>query len=232
MCSSDLKLTAVLFASETLYPWQRALVEEVFGCRSCSLYGMAEHVVIGGECELSHAYHCMPQYGITEVDPKTGEISGTGFLNHAHPFVRYKTNDVATPPVGSGCPKCGREYFPVLPDVEGRLQDFVVTPDGESFGACVLTFPFKQRRTIGRVQIVQESLDRVILRAAPVDSWITDGFQTELAMAHAGLRQILGQGVVIRDEMIPLEECTYGKFQFIVSHLPREIRCYDGSMGH
>ncbi|MEN6337235.1 MAG: hypothetical protein ABFE01_23505 [Phycisphaerales bacterium] len=226
----DLRLTAILFASETLYPWQRALAEEVFGCRSCSFYGLAEHTVIGGECELSHAYHCTPQYGITEVDPKTGEITGTGFLNHAHPFIRYKTNDVATLPISSGCPKCGRSYFPVLPDVEGRLQDFVVAPDGASFGACVLTFPFKHRRAIGRVQIVQEAFDRVILRTAPVGMQVTRQFETELAEAHAGLQHILGPGVTIRDEMIPPEECAgQGKFRFVVSHLPREIRCFDGS---
>jgi phenylacetate-CoA ligase len=227
----DLRLTGILFASETLYPWQRALAEEVFRCRSCSFYGLAEHVVIAGECESSHAYHCTPQYGITEVDPQTGAITATGFLNHAHPFVRYKTADVATLPVGNGCTRCGRHYFPVLPDIEGRLQDFVVTPEGVSLGACVLTFPFKQRRAIGRVQIVQEAFDRVTLRAAPVGGDAAGQFETELAEAHAGLQRILGQNVTIRREMIPPEECTgQGKLRFVVSHLPREVRCYDGSM--
>lgn len=228
----DLKLTAVLFASETLYPWQRTLVEDVFACRSYSFYGLAEHVVIGGECESSHAYHCMPQYGITEVDPQTGEIAATGFLNHAHPFVRYKTADIATLPVADRCPQCGRNYHPVLPDVEGRLQDFVVTPEGAAVGSCVLTFPFKHRRTIGRVQIVQEAFDRVILRAAPVDGNVRGEFEKELAEAHTGLQRILGAGVTIRNEMIPQDECTsQGKLRFVVSHLPREVRCYDGSMG-
>jgi len=227
---ADLGLAAILFASETLYPWQRVLAEEVFGCRSCSFYGLAEHVAIAGECESSHAYHCTPQYGITEVDPKTGEITATGFLNHAHPFIRYKTADIATLPTADGCPKCGRNYFPVLPDVEGRLQDFVVTPEGVSLGACVLTFPFKQRRAIGRVQIVQEAFDRVILRAAPVGDDAAGPFKTELAEAHAGLQRILGEGVAIRNEMIPPEECVgQGKLRFIVSHLPREVRCFDGS---
>ena len=92
----DLKLTAILFASETLYPWQRTLAEDVFACPSYNFYGLAEHVVIGGECEHSHAFHCMPQYGVTEVDPRTGEITGTGFLNYVHPFIRYKTADVAS----------------------------------------------------------------------------------------------------------------------------------------
>ncbi|MGE5293761.1 MAG: phenylacetate--CoA ligase family protein [Solirubrobacterales bacterium] len=224
-----LRLTALLFASETLYPWQRTLVEQVFGCRSYNFYGLAEHVVIGGECESSPSFHCMPQYGITEIDPRTGEVTGTGFLNYAHPFVRYKTADVATQPTGSGCPRCGRNYFPVLADVEGRLQDFVLTPEGVPICSCVMTFPFKQRRTIGRVQIVQETLDRVILRSAPVGE-ATAQYEAELAEAHAGLQHILGEGVTIRREAIPSEECMGpGKLRFILSHLPREIRCYDGN---
>ena len=224
----DLKLTAILFASETLYPWQRALVEEVFACRSYNFYGLAEHVVIGGECEHSRAFHCMPQYGVTEVDPQTGEITGTGFLNHVNPFVRYKTADIASVPVGRGCDKCGRPYDPILPDVEGRLQDFVVTPEGRAVGHCMMTFPFKESHTIGRVQLVQESLDHVTVRTAPVDDSNPRQFADDLAHARDILRQMLGDGVTIRMEPIPPEECAApGKLRFIVSHLPQDVRCYD-----
>jgi phenylacetate-CoA ligase len=228
----DLRLTALLFASETLYPWQRTRAEEVFQCRSYNFYGLAEHVAIAGECEADPAFHFMPQYGITEVDPQTGELTGTGFLNHAHPFVRYRTADVAALPPAARCAKCGRQGQPILSDIQGRLQDFVVTPEGTPFCHCVLTFPFKQKRTIGRVQIVQESYDRVILRAAPVDDQALREFTTEIGLAHQDLQRILGAGVSIRDEMIPPDERTGpGKFRFIVSHLPGDVRCYNRNPG-
>jgi phenylacetate-CoA ligase len=228
----DLGLTALLYASETLYPWQRALAEEVFQCRSYNFYGLAEHVAIAGECEASPAFHFLPQYGITEVDPQTGEITGTGFLNHAHPFVRYRTGDVAARPIATRCEKCGRECRPILPDIQGRLQEFVVTPEGTPLCHCVLTFPFRQRRTMSRVQIVQESLDRVILRTAPVDDRNLRQFTDELGMAHRDLQRILGASVSIRNERIPAEECVGpGKFRFIVSHLPGNVRCYDRNPG-
>jgi phenylacetate-CoA ligase len=218
---TDLKLTAVLFASEALYPWQRTLVEDVFACRTYNFYGLAEHVAIAGECEVSHAFHCVPQYGITELDPQTGEIAGTGFLNHAHPFIRYKTTDVAALPAGSGCEKCGRHYWPVLPDIEGRLQDFIVTPEGLSISSCTLAFPFDGRKTISRVQIVQESLDRVILRTAPINEESPRLFSKELGLARNGLQRILGNNVTIKDERISPQECASAeKFRFIVSHLP------------
>jgi phenylacetate-CoA ligase len=224
----DLGLTALLYASETLYPWQRSLAEEVFQCRSYNFYGLAEHVAMAGECEAGRAFHFLPQYGITEVDPQTGEITGTGFLNHAHPFIRYRTGDVAALPAWTRCAKCGRECQPVVSDIQGRLQDFVVTPEGTPLCHCVLTFPFKQRRTIGRVQLVQESVDRVVLRAGPVDDKDMRRFTAELAMAYADLQRILGAGVSLRQELIPAEEgLGPGKFRFIVSHLPDRVRCYD-----
>ncbi len=226
----DVTLTAILFASETLYPWQRTLAEDVFACPSYNFYGLAEHVVIGGECEHSHAFHCMPQYGITEVDPQTGEIAGTGFLNYVNPFIRYKTADVACVPVGRGCPQCGRQYYPVLQDVEGRLQDFIVTPEGASIGHCLLTFPFKESHTIGRVQIVQEAIDRVTLKTAPVDERHMQAFEKDMGHAIDVLQKMLGDSVSIRNEMIPPDEdAGSGKLRFIVSNLPENLRCYSAN---
>jgi phenylacetate-CoA ligase len=225
--SVHLRPTAVLFASETLYPWQRALVEEVFSCRSYNFYGLAEHVAMAGECESGTTLHFVPQYGITEIDAQTGEIIGTGFLNHANPFVRYRTGDIASLPAAGDCPKCGRRYFPVLRGIDGRRQDFVVTPEGLSIGGCVLTFPFRESRTISRVQIVQEAFDRIILRAAPVEDSNGARFIEELMVARKGLQTILGQSMTITSELISSDEWAGpGKPLFIVSHLPQELPCY------
>jgi phenylacetate-CoA ligase len=224
----DLALSAVLFASENLYPWQTRLVEEVFGCRSYNFYGLAEHAVIAGQCEASESLHCLPQYGVAEIDPETREIVGTGFLNYAHPFIRYKTGDITGQPITEGCRKCGRQYFPVIGGVEGRVQDFVVTPDGLSIGCCVLTFPFRESRTISRVQIEQETVDRVILRAAPVDNGNAGQFIEELSGAHKALQKILGNRMTICDERTCLDEWPcHGKPRFIVSHVASDPGCRD-----
>ena len=162
------------------------------------------------------------------MDPQTGEIAGTGFLNYVNPFVRYKTADIASLPVGRGCEQCGRQYYPIVSEIEGRLQDFIVTPDGRSIGHCLMTFPFKESHTIGRVQVVQESLDHVTVRTAPVDDSNLRQFADDLAHAHEVLQGMLGSGVAIKFEPIPPEECAGpGKLRFIVSHLPDNLRCYD-----
>ena len=108
------KLEAVLLASETVYDWERDLIEEIFNCRTFAHYGLAEHVVLAAECEKSSSYHCVPQYGVTEVDPETHEILGTGFLNYINPIIRYRTTDVSLSPLSLGCESCGRDYFPII----------------------------------------------------------------------------------------------------------------------
>jgi len=151
-------------------------------------------------------------------------------LNHAHPFIRYRTGDIAALPARRGCEKCGRSYYPVVSAIEGRLQDFVVTPEGIPLNCCTLTFPFKPRKTIARIQIVQESVDRVVLRTAPADETNLRPYLEELAVARSILQQILGKDMTITEERISPEECANpGKLRFVVSHLPHEVRCYDGS---
>jgi phenylacetate-CoA ligase len=222
----NLDLRAILFSSETVYPWQRAIAEGVFACRTCSLYGMAEQIVLAGDCEGGRDYHFVPQYGITEIDPQTGEIIGTGFLNHAQPFLRYRTWDVATLPARCGCERCGRQYYPIVSEIEeGRVQDFVITPEGIPLSSCTLMLPFNPSRTIACVQIVQESVDRVVLRTAPVDKTNPGPYSEELAAARRGLQQMLGKDVTIRQESIsPEEYAGSGELRFVVSHLPQETR--------
>ncbi len=63
---------AVLCGSENLYPWQRDLLTEVFGCRVFSWYGNSEQTVLAGECEESTHYHIFPEYGIVELIGRDG----------------------------------------------------------------------------------------------------------------------------------------------------------------
>lgn len=139
-CSDDFpRPTALLCASEGFAPGQREYLESVFRARCYSWYGMTEKVVLAGECEHSSHYHCFPQYGITEIEEAhgritsepgaTGEIVGTGFLNHAMPFIRYKLQDFATI-IGDFCPQCRRHHL-LLGEVSGhRIQDVIVGKSG------------------------------------------------------------------------------------------------------
>jgi phenylacetate-CoA ligase len=125
---------AILCSSESLYPWQRTLIGEVFQTRIFDLYGHTERAVLASECEVSSKYHVSPEYGLMELIDNNGvqindsnmmgEIVATGFNNFAMPFIRYRTMDLAVP-FNEQC-RCGRNYR-LLEKIEGRIQDFIIT---------------------------------------------------------------------------------------------------------
>ena len=96
---------AILCGAENLYPWQRDLLTEAFGCRVFSWYGNSEQTVLAGECEESTRYHIFPEYGIVELigqdgqpveEPGAmGEVVSTNLTNYICPLIRYRTMDVA-----------------------------------------------------------------------------------------------------------------------------------------
>jgi len=217
------RFRAVLFASEAVYDWEREIVREVFECREFAFYGQTEHVVIAAECEYSSCYHCIPQYGITEIDPDTYEIIGTGFLNYANPFIRYRTTDIASMPISSRCEKCGRNYFPVFAKVEGRLEDFIITPEGTLIAPAIITHPFKDLKTVKDTQIVQKDLDLVVVRAVPWAGKDSQALQAELRQLCQDLQIILGKSVQVKWEIVEeIERTTSGKFKWIVSEVSRD----------
>jgi phenylacetate-CoA ligase len=213
-------LTAVLFASETVYPWQRELVQDVFQCRVFSHYGITEKAVLAAECEQTDYYHCIPQYGITEIDPDTKEIIGTGFLNYATPFIRYRTTDIASKPISLICETCGRSYYPVFAKVEGRIEDFIVSSEGAQISPAIITHPFKDLTTIRDTQIVQKDVNLVMIRAVPKDAVDSEAMSRELKQLSQDLQAIIGESVQVRWEIAEeIERSNSGKFKWIVSEV-------------
>jgi phenylacetate-CoA ligase len=226
--SVPFRLKAVLFASEAIYPWETEIVEEIFSCRIFSFYGMAEHVVIAGQCEGTYDYHCIPQYGITEIDPKTKEIIGTSFLNYVNPFIRYRTTDIASEPIHSGCSECGRQYSPVFPGVEGRIGDFIISPKGVLVSPMVITRHFSQEfkvfETIKNTQIVQKSLDHIKLRVVCWDNCDQNVLEAELKQICQGLQNILDFDKKIETEIVESEQLFKpGKFKWIISDVSKDF---------
>jgi phenylacetate-CoA ligase len=132
-----IRFTAIFLESETLFPWQRELVESVFQSPVFAGYGMTERVADAVECPAHSGYHENMEYGILELldadnQPITepgvvGRVVGTGFDNDCMPLVRYETEDLAT--YASGDCVCGRKS-PRLCSMVGRIRDFVVSRSG------------------------------------------------------------------------------------------------------
>lgn len=132
-------IQGLLLESENVYEEDRAAAEELFQVRYFSSYGHSEKLVMAAECEHSTKYHVFPTYGYCELideagDPVTtpgeeGEIVGTGFINRAMPFIRYRTGDYATY-ASEACTDCGRNHL-VIEKIRGHnTMECLVARDG------------------------------------------------------------------------------------------------------
>ncbi|WP_261598205.1 phenylacetate--CoA ligase family protein [Methanoculleus formosensis] len=215
---------AILCGSENLYPWQRDLLTEVFGCRVFSWYGNSEQTVLAGECEESTRYHIFPEYGIVELIGRDGrpvrapggmgEVVTTGLINPICPLIRYRTMDVAV--LGADACSCGRAY-PLLEKVEGRLQEFIVTKNRRLVSMTAVNMHSDIFDNVAQFQFHQEREGEALLRIVKKTGYgdrDTDRILRELERKFEG-----DVDVTIRfvDE---IPRTRRGKYQFLIQELP------------
>jgi phenylacetate-CoA ligase len=209
---------AVFTSSETLLPAQRERIEKATGARVADRYAHSELAVSASECPEGRL-HLDTEMCAIEVDAHErgegwmrGEVLATGFANRAMPLLRYRTGDVATLRTGARCP-CGRER-PWLEAVDGRIEDYVVTPDGRRIGR--MDHVFKDALLVKEAQIRQPAPDRLRVLVVP-----HPGFDQEARRAlEAEFRSRVGAAMRIEIESvaaIPRE--PNGKFRGVVSEL-------------
>lgn len=212
--------------SETLSTCARSRIEAAWQCPVLDRYGAVEGCVFAGQCEFGR-YHVSPDVGIVEIldadgrpcPPDTpGEIVCTGLQNTLQPLIRYRIGDVARWSSESACP-CGRQT-PILEGIEGRLEDFCVTPDGRRmlrFHAVFYGLPH-----VRQAQVIQERLDLFILRVVPAHGFGPD----DVEALKANMRVHVGD-VEVRVETVPeIPRSASGKFRAVVCNLPAEDREY------
>jgi phenylacetate-CoA ligase len=219
-------LRAAISSSETLYDFQRAVIEERFQCRVFDYYAAAERVVFSGECEKHEGHHVSMEYGLAEVTDAdgtplpsgtVGKLVGTTLHNGAMPLIRYVTNDMsAMKPVACSC---GRG-LQMMDDVTTKAEDVLTLKDGRLISPSVLTHPFKPLTCIEGSQIVQTSPDVVEVRIVPGPAY-TDAHTHHL---KAELQERLGLDVRIDVRMVDqLETSRNGKFKWVISQVPMGI---------
>jgi len=219
---SPVRPTAVVTSSEMLFDRQRAMLEESFGCRVHSFYGNAERAGAMSQCSEGH-FHVRPEHSLVEVLDDNGRPVGSGgegrlvataFGNRATPLVRYEVGDVLVLSESETC-RCGRGGL-LVDRVLGRMEDYVVTPDGRLVGR--LDHLFKDSVNVRLAQIVQDQVDEVVLRVER-DPGYGDADE-RVILKEARIR--LGHDINIRfdyDTSIPRTE--NGKHRFVLSSIER-----------
>ena len=215
------KIKAVFPSSESLLAFHRDVIEKAFAAPIFDRYGTAEFVVSMTGCALGRL-HLDMEFGIVEVEVQEetedyvrGPLLVTGLGNNATPFIRYRIGDVGTR--SKHACACGRPGDVFL-DVDGRVEDYVVTPDGRWVGR--LDHIFKDQLGIAEAQILQQETASIEVRVVPRASF--DG-RAEQGLVQE-IRSRLGDEIRIDircvDE-IPRE--ANGKFRAVKSAVGRNI---------
>ena len=212
------KLKGVFTSSEMVLPNYRETIEEAFGCDVIDHYGHGEPGTwISGQCP-EHNHHLSAELSYMEflkdgeVVPhgERGEILDTSLTNFSMPFIRFQIGDIGRLSLDA-CP-CGRG-LPVLADIEGRSDDFIVTAEGESIPPPALTLTYEFILNIRQCQFIQESQNMVtvrIIREKGYNVKDTAEFLRKLKATIGTRTEILLEFV----DTMPLTKS--GKFQFIV----------------
>jgi phenylacetate-CoA ligase len=213
------RLAAVFTSSESLLAFQRDAIESAFGAPVRDRYGTSEFAVSMTGC-AERRLHVDMEFGIVEVEVEEetddfvrGPLLVTGFANDATPFLRYRIGDLGTR-AKQPCP-CGRSGDVFL-DVDGRLEDYVVTPDGRWIGR--LDHIFKDQLDVAEAQILQQRSEAIEVRIVPRGVW-NDASDRSL---RKEIRARLGDAIEIEMrivETIPRE--PNGKFRAVKSALSR-----------
>jgi len=163
---ADIKLHAVYSGGEVLYPHQRKLIEETFGCKVFDRYGALDAGGIACECEAHAGMHISVENCYVEIfqgdelieDDRPGEIVVTNLNNYGFPFIRYRLADVVQRK-SQRC-SCGRQS-PMLEQVKGRIVDIFRTASG---AAVWCDFALLKVPGIKQYQVVQKAIDLIVVR--------------------------------------------------------------------
>jgi phenylacetate-CoA ligase len=162
----------LITTGEPLYNHQRGEIERAFGCKVYDSYRSREAGPIAQECEVHKGMHInaenlyvesIPLKDMQCDDECIGRIIITDLLNFGMPLIRYDMGDLGV--ISSRKCSCGRG-LPLLGGLKGRSASSFITPDGKivAAGALVLYLVDEAPGPLGQVQIIQETLDTLILR--------------------------------------------------------------------
>lgn len=206
--------------AEKLYAHQAEQITRVFpGIRIMEHYGFSEQAACASKCLHGH-YHEDYELGHMEVDHpqrtadgtgQTGVLLATGFQNMAMPFIRYEVGDTVT--LADAPCSCGL-HSRVITDIEGRSEDYVLTPEGSRI--MRFDYIFKDTRSIKECQVVQREAGGVVLRIVRRPDYDS---RTEQSLLQA-IKEQISPTLQVRFEYVDeIPRTRAGKFRAVVSEL-------------
>jgi phenylacetate-CoA ligase len=213
-------VAVIISNAELLSRADRAAMERVFASPVQNTLGCAE-MVVGASDWLDGTLRVWPDAGVHEaLDPDrsrvgpggTGRLVCTSLLNPDQPMIRYEIGDLLTVPEDP-TPPDGPCRLPLLGEIDGRVQDFLLTRTGAApcaFNAVTYGLPVEGLQIHQRVDL---SLDVSVVPGT--------GFGPAAdAAIRARLRDRVGD-LPMRIHLVDaLHQEPGKKFRFLRSDLP------------
>jgi phenylacetate-CoA ligase len=206
--------------SETLLDRQRKALEQAFNCAVYNFYSNGERS--GHVLQCRHGrLHVLAETSVIEIvradgSPaaagEVGELVITNMINRAMPLIRYRIGDTGVVSREQQCP-CGRET-PLLENLTGRMNDFLVTGDGRRIRPIGV---FMGTPMVKAAQFVQEEAGFVVVKIVPREGF---GLEDEKKIAEE-LDDELGSSTSYQIKIVDdLPFGANGKLQHIISSVP------------
>lgn len=214
---------AISSTAETLYPHQREVIEQAFGCRVYNQYASGEGSPFISECKEGRL-HMHLDTGVFEFFNEEGEPAEPGevaemvvtsFRNHLVPLIRYRIGDMVQLSLEQEPCPCGCS-MPTVDSILGRDDDLTVTTSGALIGLATHRI-FTGEDHIVRSQVIQPSPRELILRYVP-----DEGHDATLPEKLADkAKSIFGEDMHVVVELvdeIPLG--ANGKYRSVIRQFP------------
>ncbi|HEX8948586.1 MAG TPA: hypothetical protein VF790_06470, partial [Dissulfurispiraceae bacterium] len=223
---TDLRVKGIISTAMVLHDFERKEIEKTFACKVTNRYGCEEVSLIACECREHNGLHInmdtllveFVKDGFPIAAGAEGAIVVTDLTNSGMPFIRYKVGDVGIPS-GNTC-ECGCTY-PLMESLEGRIADYIVTPDGNYISGISLTENFAVLLSgVKQLQIVQERIDYLVFRIVKGEGF-SEGSMKQLKKL-AALR--FGEKMKYSVEFVDsIQQEQSGKYRFCISKLEGQL---------
>jgi phenylacetate-CoA ligase len=219
---------AILTSCETLFPYQRDVIERSFDCEVYDYYSGRDTTFHAGECSAHAGYHMAMENAVVEFikndEPvaagEIGKMVITDLQNYAMPFIRYEIGDLGM--LSSEPCSCGRT-LPLIKEISGRIRDVIVTKDGKYLtGAFISTLFYDNTgltKGIQQYQFIQKTKEYAILKVVKGEDYSEDTLQSILKKIN---EQCRGMRIDVEfvDVILPTPS---GKYRPILSEVDMNI---------
>jgi len=204
-------------SAETLRPFMRDLIEEIFKCKVYDYYGSREVGAIAGECPKGKMHIFNFNNFVEVIDDngnrvKTGEMGKvivTNLHNYSMPLIRYEIGDTAV--LGEKC-DCDIKT-PVLEKITGRVTDHFKNKNGDLIHGEYFTHLFYFKEWIKAFQVVQIDFNKIVIYFVANKENEQDMIDIENK-----IKLVMGNDCLIEWKKVNnIEPTSQGKYLFTIS---------------